>query len=77
MNQIAQKVQPGGQFKGNFNKILAFVGLGWFSSMLLFRYVIKPMRNESRMKETESMMNNLFEEQMKQKLNKNEDTDIF
>lgn len=66
MNNI-QTVQPGGKLKTNFNKILAFVGLGWLTSMVVLRYVVKPWKVESRMKENEELMNHLYDEQMKQK----------
>lgn len=65
MNKV-QTVRPGGHLKGNFNKILAFVGLGWFTSMLVVRYVIKPWQVENNMKENEKLMNKLFDEEMKQ-----------
>lgn len=66
MNKTAKTVQPGGILTGNFNKILAFVGLGWFASMVVLRYVIKPYRKESKMKENEMLMNFLYDEQKKQ-----------
>lgn len=64
MNKV-QSVQPGGNLRGNFNKILACVGLGWFASMVLVRYVIKPWKTETRMKENEELMNQLFDEEIK------------
>lgn len=72
MNNNAKTVQPGGLLTGNFNKILAFVGLGWFASMVVVRYVIKPFRQESKMKENEIIMNLLYDEQLKQKNKENE-----
>lgn len=60
-----QTVRPGGNLTGNFNKILAFVGLGWFASMVLVRYVIKPLKKETKMRENEELMNFLYEEQKK------------
>lgn len=66
MNKNAKTVQPGGALTGNFNKIIAFVGLGWFASMVLVRYVIKPYRTESRMKENEALMNQLYNAQKSQ-----------
>lgn len=65
-------VQPGGILTGNFNKILALVGLGWLGSMVVIRYVIKPWKNSARMKENEELMNFLHEEQLKQNLTQNE-----
>lgn len=67
MNNNPPITQPGGNLKGNFNKILAVVGLGWLGSMLVVRYVIKPLKVNSRMKENEELMNNLYDEQIKQK----------
>lgn len=64
MNKNVQIVRPPTNI--NFNKIIAFVGVGWFASMVVIRYVIKPWRVEKRMKENEKMMNCLYEEQMKQ-----------
>lgn len=61
-----QAVRPGGILTGNFNKILAFVGLGWLASMVVVRYVIKPLKKNTRMKENEELMNFLYEEQLKQ-----------
>jgi len=66
MNKNAKTVQPGGILTGNFNKILAFVGLSWFASMVVVRYVIKPYRVEAKMKENEILMNFLYDEQKKQ-----------
>lgn len=66
------KVQPGGYLKGNFNKILALVGFGWFASMVVVRYVIKPWKVDSRMKENQDLMNFLYEEQLKQEALKEE-----
>jgi len=67
MNKNPQTVQPGGQLRSNFNKILAVVGLGWFASMVVVRYVIKPWRVNARMKENEDLMNSLYDSQMKEK----------
>ncbi|XP_025425720.1 uncharacterized protein LOC112694471 [Sipha flava] len=61
-----QAVRPGGPLTGNVSKILAFVGLGWFASMILSRYVIKPLKRKAQMKENEELMDFLYEEQLKQ-----------
>lgn len=66
MNKNPQIIQPAGSLKSNFNKILAFVGLGWFTSMLVMRYVIKPLRVDAKMKENEKLMDFLYNEQVKQ-----------
>lgn len=66
MNKKVRTVYPGGHMKGNFNKILAVVGFGWFTSALIMRYIIKPFRMKNRMKENESLMNSLYDEQIKQ-----------
>lgn len=72
MNKTAKSVQPGGILTGNFNKILALVGFGWFASMVVVRYVIKPYRKESKMKEDEMLMNFLYDEQKNQANKKSE-----
>jgi len=66
MNKNIKTVQPGGLLTGNFNKILACVGLGWFATMVIVRYVIKPYKKDSKMKENEMLMNFLYDEQIKQ-----------
>lgn len=67
MNKNTQTVRAGGRLFGNFNKVIAFVGLGWFASMVIIRYVIKPMNEKSRMQENEELMNFLYDEQKKHK----------
>lgn len=73
MNKNTQTVLPGGHLRGNFNKILAFVGFGWLLSMVAVRYVIKPYKVEARMKENQDLMNSLYEEQLKQEKMKQEE----
>lgn len=67
MNKNTQTIRPGGRLLGNFNKIIAVVGLGWFTSMLVVRYVIKPISVKSQMQENEELMNFLYDEQQKLK----------
>lgn len=67
MNKNSTPIQPGGNLKINFNKLFAAVGIGWFTSLVIMRYVIKPIRVNNRMKENEMLMNNLYDEQIKQK----------
>jgi len=67
MNKNVRNVQPGGNLRGNFNKILAVVGLGWLTSLVIVRYVIKPWRVKNKMKENEEIMNTLYDNEMKQK----------
>lgn len=64
MNKNVQTVRPSTTI--NFNKLVAFVGIGWFASLVVIRYVIKPWRVEKNMKENEKIMNFLYEEQIKQ-----------
>lgn len=59
-----QPVRSGGILTGHFNKLLALVGISWLSSMVIIRYVVKPYRIESRMKENENLMNKLYEEKI-------------
>lgn len=59
-----QPVRSGGILTGNFNKLLALVGISWLSSIVFIRYVVKPYRIESRMKENENLMNKLYEEKI-------------
>lgn len=66
MNTKIRTVQPGGYMKGNFNKILAFIGFGWFTSALIIRYIVKPLRTKNRMEENQMLMNFLYDEQIKQ-----------
>lgn len=72
MTKNIQDVRAGGRLLGNFNKIIAAVGLGWLTSMVIVRYVIKPIRVRSRMQENEELMNYLYEEQEKHKNVQNE-----
>lgn len=65
MNKTTNTVRPGGRLLGNFNRILAVVGLGWLASTAIVRYVIKPWRVNNRMKENEELMNFLYDEQQK------------
>lgn len=67
MNNKPQNIRPGGVLTGSFNKILACVGLSWFASMIVVRYVIKPWRVDNKMKENESLMNKLYDDEIKQK----------
>lgn len=67
MNKNPQTLQPGGRLRSNFNKIIAVVGLGWFTSVVIVRYVIKPWQVNTRMKENEELMNSLYDSQMEQK----------
>lgn len=64
MNKNVQTVRPSTNI--NFNKIVALFGIGWLTSLVVVRYVIKPWRVEKSMKENEKMMNFLYEEQIKQ-----------
>lgn len=66
MNKKVRTVQPGGYMKGNFNKILAFIGFGWLTSALILRYLVKPMRTKNRMEENQILMNSLYDAQTKQ-----------
>ncbi|VVC37772.1 Hypothetical protein CINCED_3A016013 [Cinara cedri] len=65
-----QKTKPGGNLRSNFNKILAVVGIGWLASMVIVRYVIKPWKLETRMKQNEAIMNQLYDEQVQQEMEK-------
>jgi len=65
-NKNPKNVQPGVNIRSNFNKILAVVGLGWLTSLVIVRYVIKPWKVKSRMKENEEIMNSLYDNEMKQ-----------
>jgi len=66
-NNKVRTIRPGGRLQSNFNKILAIAGLGWFTSMVILRYVVKPWRVNAKMKENEELMNTLYDNQMKQK----------
>jgi len=74
MSKQIKTIRPGGRLANNFNRILAYVGLGWFASMIIVRYVIKPLKTNSRMKENESLMNYLYEKQKTQQNMKEFDT---
>lgn len=66
MNKKVRTVQPGGYMKGNFNKILAFIGFGWLTSALILRYLVKPLKTKNRMEENQILMNTLYDNQIKQ-----------
>lgn len=66
MNKNPKTTQLGGNLRTNFNKLLAFVGIGWLTSMVVIRYVIKPWKVETRLKQNESIMNKLYDEQVQQ-----------